>query len=742
MSTPVPDRFRRRVAAAAAVLVAPVALGLHALTSPGRIAVTGWMAQSASLAEPATRSTVLAGDGSVLAVFFRQDRIPVPLDQVSQSAQDAVIATEDARFYSHGAFDPVAVLRAVAANLAAGEVRQGASTLTQQYVKQTQLQEAPDGQGRRAATETTLSRKIRELGQALAVEKELGKNDILDRYLNIVYFGNGAYGIEAAAQRYFGVSAKNLTAPQAALLAGILKSPRMYDPIANPGAARERRNVVLGRMAQTGRLDPKLATAYTAEPLGLNPTTPRAGCQAAAHPFFCDYVLSEIRATPSLGATPADRLETLLDGGLTVHTTLDPQIQHAAQDAVHRSVGAEQEYGAAIVLTEPGTGAVRAIVQSREYGSAPGQTTVNWAVDAAQGGSTGFQAGSTFKPFVLAAAIEDHIDPSTLIDAPGRTTLDGFRNCDRGTDFPAYTVGNYDGRSYGQIDMRQAAARSVNTYFVQLEQRTGLCTPPALAERMGLRRADGAALSRVPSFTLGVDEVSPLRMAEAYATLAAGGEHCASYAITAIERPDGTPLPVPGQRCENVLSPQSAATVTDVLRGVIDGPDPLRTGRLMTLGATPAAGKTGTTNGAAAVWFVGYTDHLAAAVWAGYPDASRSLRDITVGDEFHDVVTGAILPGRIWADAMIGALGLPTDAVQRQADAASRIAAQQEAAPAAVASKPPSHTERAIPHATQFGDDGDEPTDMDHGHRTKQPQARDEDELDDAPGDPDTNWYW
>jgi membrane peptidoglycan carboxypeptidase len=721
-----PDHFRRRVAAAAALLVLPVALGLHGLTAGAEGALAGWTALDPLPVDAPSRSTVLARDGSVLAVFFRQDRIPVPLEQVSTAARDAVVATEDARFYTHGAFDPVGLLRAVAANLAAGEVREGGSTLTQQYVKQARLQEATDSQARRAATATTMSRKIRELGQALAVEKDLAKDEILHRYLNIVYFANGAYGIEAAARRYFGVSAADLTAPQAALLAGVLRSPREYDPIAHPDAARQRRNVVLARMAQVGRLDPAAAAADAAQPLGLNPTPPRVGCESAAHPFFCDYVLAEIRGSPGLGTGPAERVAALLDGGLTVHTTLDPQIQQAAENALSASVAPGQQHGAAIVLTEPGTGAVRAIAQTGGYGTGPGQTTVNWSTDTAQGGSSGFQAGSTFKAFVLAAALENGIDPGTLIDAPGQITLDGFRNCDRGTEFPSWSVGNYDGHSYGPIDMGEAVARSVNTYFVQLEQRTGLCAAPALAERMGLHRADGSPLSRVPSFTLGVDEVSPLRMAEAYATLAAGGKHCASYAITAIEGADGQPLPVSGSHCADVLSPTTASKVTDLLRGVIDGPDPNRTGRAMTLGATPAAGKTGTTNAATAVWFAGYTDHLAAAVWAGHPDASRPMRDITIGAEFHDVVTGAALPGRIWADAMVGALGLPADLTQRQSDAAARVATQQQSDGPGTPSAAPGP---ADPRARRAGGDRD--------HRIRDP-APDRGDLDYE----SQNWYW
>ena len=677
-----PDRFRRRVALLAAALLLPATLSLYSLTSSGAVALADWMPDRALDIDLPARSTVLAGDGSLLATFFAQDRVPVPLEAVAPAAKDAVLAIEDARFYEHGAIDPVGLLRAARRNLAAGEFREGASTLTQQYVKQALVHEAEDARGRQAATELTLSRKIRELGHALALEKDLTKDEILSRYLNIVYFGNGAWGIEIAARRYFGISARDLSVPQAALLAGVIKGPVNYDPVVNPHAALERRNVVLDRMVATGSLDAAAAAEYKASGLGLSMTRTVPGCAPSPHPFFCDYVLAEVRSMPALGLTPAERVERLLTGGLTVQTTLDPKIQDAAQRAVAERVSPEQEHGAAIVMTEPGTGAVRALALSRGYGDGPGRTEVNWALDAAQGGSHGFQAGSTFKAFMLAAAAARDIAPDTRLRAPGSDRFTDFRRCDGPEVFPPYSVRNYDGRSYGSLDMRSAAARSVNTYFVRLEQRIGLCDGPELAERMGLRRADGQPLSRLPSFTLGVDEVSPLRMAEAYATLAANGNHCPSHAIAAIRDRTGRDLPgvVPG--CNPALTQAQAETVTDVLRGVIDGPDPGRTGRAMTLGSVRAAGKTGTTSNATAVWFVGYTDRLAAAVWAGHPDSTKPLRNVLVGGRRHDRLTGGALPGPIWADAMAGALDLPDDPAVR----ASQVPAEWLTPPAAKAS--------------------------------------------------------
>jgi membrane peptidoglycan carboxypeptidase len=669
-----PDHVRRLLVALIVALVLPLTLGVHALTARGVALTTSEGAGAVVFgAPPAARSTVLAADGSVLGTFFAQNRVPAPLQSVSPAARDAVLATEDARFYDHGAFDPKAVLRATAKDLTVGHYQQGGSTITQQYVKQVLLQQAAEAVDGQPADARTLSRKLRELGQAFAVERALTKDEILDRYLNIVYFGNGAYGIEAAAHRYFGVDAAALTVPQAALLAGLIRSPSGYDPIAHPDAAVARRNVVLNRMVAARRISRADATTYAGRPLNLRPTAVQVGCESATEPFFCDYVLAEVRGMAALGATPGQRVQRLLTGGLTVHTTLDPKIQAAAKQAVRARVTPERDYGAAIVMTEPGTGAVRAIALSRDYGTGPGHTMVNWATDADQGGSRGFQAGSVFKTFVLATALSQGIDAHTEIDAPDHVTVSGLRGCSGTTPFPDYTVGNEGNYSYGPIDMGTALARSVNTYFVQLEQRTGACEPAGLAERMGLRRADGGPLSRVPSFVLGVDEVSPLRMAEAYATLAAGGLHCASHAITAIENADGTPVMVPGNQCEQVLPADTASRATDLLRGVIDGPDPGRTGAGMTLGAVPAAGKTGTTDNATAVWFVGYTDTLAAAVWAGHPDSTAPLRDILVGDDQLDEATGGKLPGPIWADAMAGALGLPADPNRRRAQAEQRM---------------------------------------------------------------------
>ena len=638
-------------------LIATIAAGLHSLTNSNAVALEEWIPSSAVEANAPKRSTVLAADGSVLATFSVQDRIEVDLDDVAPVLLDAVLAIEDDRFYEHGAIDLIGMLRALASNIAAGGVEEGGSTLTQQYVKQAQVVAADDSAGVRKATETTISRKVREVGAALAVESDLSKDEILRRYLNLVYFGNGAYGVEVAAQRYFSRSAADLTLPQAAMLAGLIQAPTAYNPLKNPDAALQRRNVVLTRMRDAGRISPEQVQEAVSEPLGLQPTQRRLGCADAQHPFFCGYVVSELRRLSSLGSTPQERMRALLTDGLTIRTTMAPKIQAAAQAAIDDHIGRKHRIGTAIVMTEPGTGAVRAIALNREYGEkGRRETKVNYALDKAQGGSSGFQAGSTFKPFVAAAALKKGLDPSQEYVASAEVTAEEFRNCATKRKFPPYEVGNYDDSSYGRIDMAEATAMSVNTYYVQLAEEVGTCAGPELAESMGLKRADGGDLSRVPSFVLGVDEVSPLRMAEAYATFAADGIHCESYAITGITTAAGEGLDVPGERCERAIPKPVARKVTRLLEGVINGEEEGRTGRRMSLGKRPAAGKTGTTNDATAVWFAGFTAQLAAAVWSGYPDASRPLKNVRVDGVRYRTLFGGALPGPIWRDAMRAAL--------------------------------------------------------------------------------------
>jgi len=606
------------------------------------------------------RSVILAADGTRMAVFYEQNRITVPLTKIAPAMKRAVIAIEDARFYEHGGVDLRGTLRAVVTNARAGDIEQGGSSLTQQYVKNVLIEAAgEDREAIEAARAQNVSRKIQELRYAIALEEKLSKDQILERYLNISYFGASAYGIEAAARRYFSVPATKLNLQQAALLAGTIQKPVAYDPLRNPGAAGTRRNIVLDRMAQVGYISPEQAAKAKKARLGLKPSDPTNGCVTSTNAaFFCDYVLNVIKNDPVFGKTKGDRVKLLLRGGLTIHTTLDAKAQKAATAAVRKGVEAKNRVAAAIAMVEPGTGDIKAMAVNRTFGEGRGKTKVNYAADFAYGGSSGFQAGSTFKPFVLATAIEQGIPLATRFDTPSKYTATKFKSCNGGRFTDVWSPSNYGGNSYGRIDMRTATWRSVNTYYVQLEERTGVCKPPALAEKMGVRRADGKPLLRDRSFVLGVDEVSPLRLAEGYATFAARGVHCEARSITGVVDRTGKKLRVPERNCQRAMDAGVADAVNSVLKDVIDGPDPNRTGGAVSLGR-PAAGKTGTTDRTIAVWFAGYTPDLAAAVWVGDPRGNKNkyaLRNVRIRGNFYGQLTGGRFAGPIWQEAMQGAL--------------------------------------------------------------------------------------
>jgi membrane peptidoglycan carboxypeptidase len=595
-----------------------------------------------------------------MAVFYEQNRVYVPLGRIAPTLRQAVIAIEDARFFEHGGVDLRGTLRAVVTNARAGDIEQGGSSLTQQYVKNVLIEAAGEDRGAvEAARAQNVSRKIQELRYAIALEEKLSKQQILERYLNISYFGGSAYGAEAAARRYFSIPASKLNLQQAALLAGTIQKPVAYDPLRNPEAATARRNTVLDRMAQVGYISPEQAAQAKQTRLDLAPSEPTNGCITSANAaFFCDYVLNVIKNDPIFGKTKGDRVKLLLRGGLTIRTTLDVQAQKAATRAVRKAVEPNNRVASAIAMVEPGTGDIKAMAVNRAFGEGRGKTKINYATDFAYGGSGGFQAGSTFKPFVLATAIQQGIPLTTRFNASSTYTATKFKPCDGGRFLDEWSPSNYGGNSYGSIDMRTATWRSVNTYYAQLEERTGVCKPPALAEKMGVIRADGAPLLRDRSFVLGADEVSPLRMAEGYATFAARGIHCEARAITAVVDRTGKGLRVPPRDCERAMETGVADVVNWVLKDVIDGPDPNRTGVAVSLGR-PAAGKTGTTNGTVAVWFCGYTPNLAAAVWVGDPRGNKSkyaLTDVRIRGQTYGQLTGGRFAGPIWKEAMQGAL--------------------------------------------------------------------------------------
>jgi membrane peptidoglycan carboxypeptidase len=592
----------------------------------------------------AERSVVLDAKGHTLAWFWESNRTSVPAARMSHAVRDAIVAVEDERFYDNPGIDLRATFRALMNNLRDGG-HEGGSTITQQYVKNLLLSQAKSRAEQRAATAVNADRKLAEARYAVALTQRMSKDDILTGYLNIAYFGRGAYGVQAAAETFFSSTAARLTVPQAALLAGLVKSPSAFDPFTHPAAARARRSVVLDRMVATGALTEAQAEAAEKAPLGVRNGSMRAGCPQSRAGYFCDWVQRQLLADPALGRTSQEREQALMRGGLVIRTTLDPAVQRSTQRAVDRARGSRAALAAVVV--EPGTGAVRAMAASVPFGLGRGKSSVNLPL----GGSTGFQAGSTFKVFVLTQAVLKRYPLSLRMYAPQRYASRKFApyNVVDGRATP-YVVGNAADSESGVFTLEQATWHSVNTYYMQLEERTGFRAPATIAESMGVRRVGGGALHRVPSFTLGTNEVSPLAMAGAMATYAAHGRYCPPYAIEAVTRAEVTPR----GSCEQVLPRPVADTVTRVLQGVVTK----GTG----VGARvpgDAAGKTGTVQDFSAAWYVGYTPRLAAAVWMGDPRGgyAHPLLDLTVGGQHYDHMYGGNVPASVWAALIAGSPG-------------------------------------------------------------------------------------
>lgn len=616
------------------------------------------------------RSRVLMADGKVLATFFDENRVYVPLSEIAPVMQDAQIAIEDHRFYEHGAIDFQGFGRAAIKTLT-GDT-QGASTLTQQYVKLVRVEAAAaagDQEGVRKATEVTLERKIIEARYAMAVEETLTKDEILERYLNIAYFGDGAYGVEAAAQHYWGTTAKNLTLDQAAMLAGLVQNPVTLNPVKNPQKAIDRRNVVLNRMAELGMISEERAAE--AKAVAFDPASVRRtanGCTSSPYPFLCDYVRRTLLsdAMPSMGDTPEERENLLNRGGLTIRTLIDPAAQASAEAAVADLIAPTDPVLAGAALIQPKTGLIVALAQSRpDMGTDPGQTYYNYNVERAMGGAEGYQAGSTFKTFTLAAALDMGMTPKREYNAPASLPLKGrtFKNCSGPFVFKQdHTVRNYN-RGYGKIDMIRAAEDSVNTYFLQLEADAGICASIDMAAAAGVKMSTGQDLrinQNYPTFVLGTAEVTPLSMAEAYATFANRGVHCKPIILQSVATPEGTELPVPPGDCKQVIRPEIADGVNYILQRVVEN----GTGRPARLrDRRPQAGKTGTINDNQAVWFAGYTPEMAGAAWIAidktnpwYEKRSKTLKNVRLPSGTYLRGTGGGDAGIIWKAAMAAAL--------------------------------------------------------------------------------------
>jgi membrane peptidoglycan carboxypeptidase len=573
--------------------------------------------------------------------YFGWDRQPVTYSQIAPDVVNAVVAIEDSRYWQHGAIDLRGTIRAAMNDIQHKPV-QGGSTIAQQYVKNVLLLEAEmagNSQAVQQANAGTLNRKLNELRMAVATEHQQSKQEILAGYLNDAYYGYNAYGIETAAETYFGTTASKLSMTQAATLAGIVENPSAYNPILNPGLALQRRNTVLARMAQTGNgLTAAQATAAEAKPLGLNVSVPESGCEASSvgsAGFFCQYVEEVFLHDPAYGKTPLARAKLLSTGGLKIYTTLNPTDQAAANSAVNYVVPARSGYynpghnADAEAVVQPGTGQIQAIAEDRPYGTNRGQTEINYAVNTAYGGSSGVQTGSSSKLFTLITALKQGTPFGFTMHVPGTTTITGYTNCQGGPagyyqGIPgAYNVTNAEGpQSASTQSLYTGTTQSINVFYAELEKRVGLCEVVHTAVDLGLTRADGTSLlsqgggqdsaDNIPSFTLGSVNVSPLSMASAYATVAARGIYCSPVAIGKIVTSRGSALSVPSANCHRALSSDVADAVNYVLQGVLTSGTAANLGGLS---GREAAGKTGTSNvannnGTPYAAFAGYTPNL------------------------------------------------------------------------------------------------------------------------------------
>jgi penicillin-binding protein 1A len=581
-------------------------------------------------------SVVFDAEGNRLAVLHAEEnRVLVPIGRIPRVVQDAVVAIEDQRFWSHQGVDLKALARAALTNARSGRIVEGGSTITQQYVKNTIV-----------GPELTLDRKIREAALALQLEDQMSKQQILEGYLNTVYFGNGAYGIQVASRTYFSSPPGLLALPQAALLAGMIAGPETFDPVDHPNQAIVRRNHVLDKMLELSMIGREEHVRAAGSPLGLR-LQPRRTRGPAFH--FVEYVKDQILRGRTFGFTYEERYNLLFRGGLRIYTTLDPRMQRAALSAVRGVLSQPSDPYGGLTAIDPRTGHILAMASGRGYRS--GRRDRFAHVNLATGGITGRQSGSSFKTFALVAALENGISPTQLFQG-GSSILINDPRCP-GTNINPWYVRNYEGSATGTITLEQATIKSVNVVYAQVIRDL---TPDPVAEvagRMGIQSKIRGYCSAV----LGANEVNTLEMASAYGTLATNGVHIPPVAITKVTNAAGEVLYRADPPTYQALNPAISWIVTQILRKVmLQG-----TGVAANIGR-PAAGKTGTAQQWRDAWFVGYIPQLTAGVWVGFPQAQISM----VPPRTRMVVTGGSLPAAIWKAFMLQATrGMPVRPFKR-----------------------------------------------------------------------------
>ena len=631
---------------------------------------------------PSQATRVLTSDGQAIATFYAENRVRVPLDQMSPFIKDGIIAIEDSRFYTHAGVDPQGILRALVSNLTKGG-EQGASTITQQYVTNV-LNEAQLSQDRPDAVvlngQKDFGDKLREMKLAIALEKKYTKDQILEGYLNIVFFSSNAYGIEAAARYFFSTTAKDLTLPQAALLAGLVNSPTLYNPATNPDKSIVRRNQVLSEMLRLRRITQAQYDAAVATPIELKITPQQQGCaNAAMAPYFCDYISHLILNNPAYGATEVERERRLYRGGLTIVTTLDSRLQAAAQAQVDGTAGANPDRWAASLLTlQPGSGKILAMAQNTVFLPQPGKfdTNLNFNVDArdAQGndlnGAGGFQPGSTMKPFTFAEWLNEGKPLTAEVDASRRVYPLGFPWKDScGKVLGAYSTAqanpalgaaddlqNAEDGFYRPMPVNYGLYNSINTATFASAAQLDFCGIQKMVDSVGLHSGLDSTPVNMHQLgnLLGGTGVAPLTLANAFATFATEGRYCAPIALAEVTDAAGAKLPAQAPDCHDAVKPDVARGVNSVLQDV------LKKGSGVWINpkvqdTVPTAAKTGTSNNNGSTWVVGYTTGLVTASFFGdaLEGQKRAGQNVTINGTFYPRLDGYMIAGPQWANYML-----------------------------------------------------------------------------------------
>lgn len=597
-----------------------------------------------SIAQP---SKILASDGSTIATIYSENRQPVKLDEISPIMRKAIVSIEDERFYEHNGVDIRGIARAAVHNFTSSS-QQGASTLTQQYVNNLLINaDSVNGVDRSQMTisgSKDIADKAREAKLAISIEKEMSKDEILEGYLNLVLFSGRTYGIQAAAQRFYSVDAKDLNLQQSAMLAGMVQLPNAYNPQTSPERSLKRRNTVLAAMLRTGAIDKKAYDKAVKSDLAPNPSNLRSGCITGKDAaYFCDYVTRLITSDEAYGKTKKEREDLLYRGGMTIKTTLDAKLnKKAAKDArksIDPTAKSNTDVFSSLVSVEPGTGDILTMAQNTNYDPEKklGNTVLNFAVEQAKGGAGGFQGGSTMKPYTTLAWLHEGHKMYDKINARKQT----FNPSDtwKASCLPAghtkigtpWTPKNASRGFYRTMPVDYGLYWSINTATVQEAKKLDLCTITDYIDKLGVKDQNGgkggvpAAFSPAdPSFILGAKQITPLSQAAAFAAFANDGEFCEPRALTSVTDKDGNKYKVKKETCNQVIEPQNIADLNATLKKIAT--TRVSKGRV----SGPIAGKTGTNDWSTSTWFVGYSTGISTAAWVGRVNSQRAEEDNTL----------------------------------------------------------------------------------------------------------------